>query len=185
MLKRRSLNKLFTGRSVKPHTIIAITSLIIASGSYASNTLVKRAKVLTVSPITEMVTEHYPVQICREVKKLPKQVDKNKTVGGVVGALIGSRLGRSSKGRLIGATVGAIVGSEVASSSDNNKAIDGPPKVVCHQELKAERFEKVTGYKVVYFLFNQENEAITSFEPSDTIDIAITMAPVIDNRKAL
>lgn len=139
--------------------------------------------VLSAKPIIEVVKEYQPTKICTE--QAPARVNKKDTtgaqvVGGIVGAVIGSKMGKKSGTKVLGATAGAIIGSSIgkeAAASSEPPA----PGVTCRVENKMREFERQAGFRVVYLYQGEQFVTELPYDPGNEIKLKVEVAPVIDN----
>lgn len=174
-----------------PKAIIAgalLTTLMIVNQASAeerpySTVTYQYGTVLSAKPIIEVVKEYHPTKICYEqasTRVEAKDTTGAQVVGGILGAVIGSKMGKKEGTKVLGATAGAIIGSSIgkeAAASPEPPA----PGVTCRVENKMREFERQAGFRVVYLYQGEQFVTELPFEPGNEIKLKVEVAPVIDN----
>ncbi len=154
--------------------------VLISMSSTASELKTQYGTVLSVKPIIELVKEYRPVKVCREVtrKARPQDDSANRLVGGIVGAVIGSKLGHDRGEKVVGAAAGAVIGSNIGEAmAESHKSLKR--KRVCRFEDRMQEYERQSGYRVVYRYMGQNFETEMPYDPGPEIELEVSVNPVI------
>jgi uncharacterized protein YcfJ len=156
---------------------------INAEDQSSSKVIYQYGTVLSAKPIIEVVKEYQPTKICYEQPaNTQKKSDSTgaQVVGGIVGAVIGSKIGKKGGAKVLGATAGAIIGSSIgkeASASNEQPSVN----MVCRTENKLHEFEREAGYRVVYLYQGEQFVTELPYNPGNEIKLRVEVAPVFDN----
>ncbi len=179
-----------------------LTVLLVASTSamaghdeeYSHGKYEDYARVRSVTPEYENVNN--PRQVCsdeyvqdrghRHEQAYPDRSYSGTVLGGITGALVGSRFGKgngNSAAIAAGTIAGAVIGDKMqnnggASYEDDDYDHRGRAVRRCHS---ADNWEKhLTGYRVVYEYAGRSYATVMPNEPGRTIPVRVSVVPAMD-----
>lgn len=120
------------------------------------------ATIVSVSPVYSDRVQQ--VQICDVAQGSQQQqlapVNAGTVIGGIAGALLGSRVG-DGNGRLAATALGAVTG---AMSGDRLAQRNNQPLQACRWVQRVE--QQVSGYRITYAYQGDQYEAFLPYDPS-------------------
>lgn len=142
-----------------------------------------QARVVKVEPMIERVRYSVPVQQCwnEERAYAPARSDRTGAaiVGGAVGAIVGSAVGRGDTrtvATLGGAALGAAVGSELARKDHRGPRYETVQHCRTRHEQRVE--ERVTAYRVTYVYNGRRETTRMSYDPGRYVRVAVHVRPL-------
>lgn len=147
-----------------------VAGMIFLCGSAYAADFVDTARVVSSTPIYELVTE--PKCRMETVPVAPKHSVGGAVVGGVAGALIGSQIGDGTGKKIAtvaGGVAGAVAGDRAASS--------GQPQTQQVERCSEDETgrEAIKGYRVVYRYKDQDITTTLPYQPGPTVRIRINV----------
>jgi uncharacterized protein YcfJ len=139
------------------------------------------ARVIGVEPMYERVRYSVPVENCWVEGRERGSTNRTSAaiVGGAMGALIGSNIGRGEGRRaatLGGAFLGAVVGSESARRDSRGPRYEELQR--CQTRYEERYDERVAGYRVTYEYGGRRGVTRLPYEPGRYIRVAVDVHPL-------
>jgi uncharacterized protein YcfJ len=140
---------------------------------------VEQAEVVAVQPIYQTVQAVRPVQECwMEPAPAPRRLRAAPLVGGIIGGVAGSHLGRGASRlplAVAGALLGAAVGNDVAAPAGHYPGTVGVQR--CRTTRRYEPSQKLVGYRVDYRYEGQTFSTRTARHPGRFIPLRVEVDP--------
>jgi uncharacterized protein YcfJ len=168
-------------------TFLVVALLALSLPAFGADGRVDYATVIDVSPVVRTVHVSSPREECwvDDVVEYSDVYQRRNSatptiVGGVVGGAIGHAVGHRKRNKQVGAAVGAVVGAVIGNAIANEQGRSGSRSgercEVIHDHYEEER---IVAYDVRYRYNNHTYTTRTSEDPGDTIQVRVTVSPVI------
>lgn len=140
------------------------------------------AKVRSVTPIIETVTNHVPLSCNHRTHYQPAAATSNNAtpmiLGTIIGAAIGNKLGHKKSNQRVGAVAGGILGASIGSNIGNDMA-DRSQQHRCQPRYETHYQEQVVGYNVEYRYRGKTYHTRTSEHPGKRIQMKLHFEPAL------
>jgi uncharacterized protein YcfJ len=151
------------------------SAIVFAAAALVSLNVHAKDVMATIVNVTPFYTDRVQqTQVCDVIQgDRPQQiaaVNPGSVIGGIAGALLGSRVG-GGNGRLAMTAVGAVTG---AMTGDRLAQRDSQPQQSCHWVQRAE--QQISGYRVTYAYEGDTAQAVLSYDPSRGGSVSTMMA---------
>lgn len=165
--------------------ILAVLSTNAMAGRWDDDgdTYYARARVLKVVPVTTTVRVAVPQRECyQEEVHTPVYTQGREgatLVGGLVGGIIGHRLGHGRGGAtLAGAIIGSAVGQTMARNAGSYyDEVSYADRCVVHTRYQTQ--ERLLGYDVTYRYRGTINTTRMNYDPGRFIQVRVDVSPVV------
>jgi uncharacterized protein YcfJ len=151
------------GNTMKKALQLAFFFAVAAAASLEANAKDVMANIINVTPVyTDQVQNQ---QVCDIVQSDQSQqvgaVNSGSVIGGIAGALLGSRVG-GGNGRLAATALGAVTGAMSGDRIVQQRS--SQPQQVCRLVQRTE--QRISSYRVTYEYQGDSGQGILPYDPS-------------------
>jgi uncharacterized protein YcfJ len=138
------------------------------------------ADVISVKPITDIVTSSDPHEECKE-ETVTREGSKSYTgtaLGAVVGGVVGNQFGHKD-GKIAATIGGAALGAAIGNDASNRDG-DSSTEVRRRCRVVDRDYEerRTVGYKVTYRYQGHTNVTRLGYDPGDRVRVRVQISPV-------
>ncbi len=172
---------------MKKLTLISVLGglgLMLAHGSVSARSYGDYAQVISAQPVYRQVAVQRPYQACHmeTVAYRPQRSHTGTIAGGVIGAAVGSEIGRSrgnsDLGAVAGGLLGASIGRDISRNRQGARSVVYQDRQVCQTRYRTEHQRELLGYDVIYRYNGQRYQTRMPHHPGDRIRVNVNVQPV-------
>ena len=150
---------------------------------------IDHARVISVEPITETLTQRIPQESCWtervRYQQEPSRSYAPAIIGGIVGAAIGNSLGhkrhksnRAIKAVALGA-LGASIGNQIGNRHQRGTTVSYRDEERCEVSYETSYEERIVGYDVTYRYRGETYHTEMDYDPGNKIRVRVNVRPVM------
>ena len=175
------------------NTLCALSLTAVLAGSagiaisYASQSQVDEARVISSTPVYRTVRIHHPRQECwEEAVSVPTYSAANtqSRTPEILGAIVGAGVGRlfgSGRGQDVATVAGAVLGGSIGHDIKNRKRQTGSQvryEQRCRTIDEYHTEERLQGYDVTYEYNGSVHTTRTKTDPGQTLSVSVNVVPI-------
>lgn len=163
--------------------LLTVFSVALAPAVKAEN--YDFARVTSVTPVYESVTQRIPQQECWmesvQVNRPEQHPAAGTIVGGVIGGALGHAVGHGKRNKKMGAVVGTMIGMTVGNNMSKRRPQHAEYREFerCETHYVTTTEERFSGYDVTYSYHGKRYTTHTQQHPGDRIRVAVHVRPVM------